>query len=105
MHIDIQLSQHHWLKRLTYLGTVVEHESFCWQFWSLYFKGNEGDFKGIKERNDKVCVLKGYFRQQGKNGKTRDKRCDKWEIKKGASSLQKYSVIQITPVPWFLYLL
>lgn len=56
LHMNIQLSQHYWLKRLflspteSYLGTVVEHASFCWKFWSLYFKGNEGDFKGIKER-------------------------------------------------------
>ena len=58
---------------MSYLGTVVEHASFCWKFWSLYFKGNEGDFKGIKERNDKVCVLKGYFSQHGKSGKTGEK--------------------------------
>lgn len=44
-----------------------------------------------------LCV-ESYFSQQGKSGKTGEKRCDKWEInlKKGATT---NTVIQITSVP------
>ena len=35
-------------------------------------ESNEGNFKGFKERNDPVCVVKGYFSQQGKGGKRKE---------------------------------